>query len=479
MNDIDTFDRTLVVLTALDVEYAAVRAYLTGVREYTTENATRYDVGTLPGSRTRIALGLTGKGNLVAAALTEHSIRVFRPVAVLFVGVAGGLRDDIRLGDVVVAERVYAYHGGREDPSGFGAYPRMWEAPHALIQSAHSVDRAGAWASSINPRPSLYFGSVAAGEVVLNSPDAPLARQLQQYYADSLAIEMESGGVASAGHLNPATPVLTVRGISDSAGGEKDLTDAQGWQPRAAAHAAAFAMALVTELGRSRPAMARRPWVLSGVAAVGLVGVVSGVLAGVFVGALAALAGVSFWGAALVGVTTRRWHGRRRAAGVAAATMVGIAAIVMAFTINHEERNAPRTIQAKSAYQLSASSDPLSNYGDKVDLDTGCPGWGPMHPRIGPPRCGELADLIIESVYLHAPDYQPRLIALPNGQQASYDRCQDRLVPPTDATGSVELAALTEGAWLCVSTDQGNIAAIRVVGNDTASLVVDFEVWKL
>ena len=59
---------------------------------------------------------------------------------------------------------------------------------------------------------------------------------------------MEAAGVAQAGHLNRALPVVVVRGISDHADGSKATTDGENWQPRAARHAAAFATVLAQEL---------------------------------------------------------------------------------------------------------------------------------------------------------------------------------------------------------------------------------------
>jgi 8-oxo-dGTP diphosphatase len=59
---------------------------------------------------------------------------------------------------------------------------------------------------------------------------------------------MEAAGVAQAAHLNRSLPVVVVRGISDRADGAKTAADAARWQPRAAAHAAAFATALAQEL---------------------------------------------------------------------------------------------------------------------------------------------------------------------------------------------------------------------------------------
>ena len=59
---------------------------------------------------------------------------------------------------------------------------------------------------------------------------------------------MESAGAAQAAQLNRALPIITIRGISDRADGGKYEADDAGWQPVAAAHAAAFAVALLTEL---------------------------------------------------------------------------------------------------------------------------------------------------------------------------------------------------------------------------------------
>lgn len=83
---------------------------------------------------------------------------------------------------------------------------------------------------------------------MLNSHTAPLAAYLRRRYSDAIAVEMESAGIAHAGHLNRAYPTLTIRAISDAANGTKSVTDAAGWQARAAANAAAFAASLIEHL---------------------------------------------------------------------------------------------------------------------------------------------------------------------------------------------------------------------------------------
>src|SRR5690606_24746965 len=124
-------DIPIVVLTALDVEYEAVRRLLERPQPHTHPQGTRFEVGLLAGGRARIALGLVGKGNQPAAVLAERAVNEFSPAALLFVGVAGALHSDIAIGDVVVATHIYAFHGGTSEDDGFKSRPRVWEVSHS------------------------------------------------------------------------------------------------------------------------------------------------------------------------------------------------------------------------------------------------------------------------------------------------------------------------------------------------------------
>lgn len=242
----------VVILTALNLEYEAVRKQLTDLRIHRHAKGTRFEVGRLGRSGCRVALGLVGKGNHPAAVLAERAMAEFSPAAVLFVGVAGGLWPSIQLGDVVVASQVYAYHGGTSEDDGLKARPKAWEISHGAAQIAHHLIRSGEWKHGLPPdaAPRVHFGPIAAGEIVQDSAISEQARWVRQHYNDALAIEMEAAGVAQAAHLNQALPVVVVRGISDRADGSKTTTDGRNWQPRAAAHAAAFAAALAQELAQ-------------------------------------------------------------------------------------------------------------------------------------------------------------------------------------------------------------------------------------
>jgi 8-oxo-dGTP diphosphatase len=243
-------ETTIVILTAMNLEYDAVRARLSDVTPQTHPMGTRFEVGHL-GDGCRVALALTGKGNQSAAVLAERAAAEFAPAAIIFVGVAGALQPHLGLGDVVIATHVYAYHGATSQDKGLTARPRTWELSHRVHQIAAHLERTGDWAHQLpgnsNP-PRVHFGPVAAGEIAHYSARSDARQWLRDHYNDAIAVEMEAAGIAQAGHLNDALPTIMVRGISDYADESKSATDDAGWQPRAAVNAAAFAIALAVVL---------------------------------------------------------------------------------------------------------------------------------------------------------------------------------------------------------------------------------------
>ncbi|MFJ8001883.1 nucleosidase [Streptomyces sp. NPDC096310] len=229
---------TVVVLTALPLEYEAVRAHLIGVEKLVHPTGTRAERGVLPGTGWQVALAEIGEGTHNAAALTERVLTWLRPSALLLVGVAGGLKDDIALGDVVVATKVYAYDGGKQSAEGFLARPEGWHVSHRLEQAARAALR---W------RPGVHFKPIAVANIVLADSGSGPANRLRTHYNDAVAVEMESSGVLHAAHLAGGQNALVIRGISDRLD-DKRAADASGSQLRAAANASAAAVAVLHEL---------------------------------------------------------------------------------------------------------------------------------------------------------------------------------------------------------------------------------------
>ncbi len=240
----------VLILTALPVEYRAVLAYLQNVQEVAHPVGTIYTWGTFTGQERiwHVAVAEIGMGGSRAATETERAISYFRPQMVLFVGIGGGLKD-VKLGDVVVASKIYTYESGKGERQ-FQPRPEAWRASHALEQRARAEARNHQWLTLLGDSrpasvPQVHIGVLAVGEKVPSSTQSDLFLLLKANYGDALAVEMEGAGILAPVHANPAVHGLVIRGISDLID-NKPHADAAKWQEMAAQHAAAFAFQVLT-----------------------------------------------------------------------------------------------------------------------------------------------------------------------------------------------------------------------------------------
>ena len=252
-----------VILTALPVEYRAVRAHLRDCREEEHPQGTVYERGVFEGQTAVWDIGIAevGAGNEGAAFEAERAVAHFQASVVFFVGIAGALKD-LSVGDVVSATKIYGYESGaaRED---FEPRPDVGETSYVLEQRARAESKKDGWlrrvetvvtaspergvtVDKVETPPQVKVGPIAAGAKVLKSTRSDVYRFLRSHYGDALAVEMEGRGFLRATRAN-RVEALVVRGISDLIDG-KEQADASGSQEIASCHAAAFAFEVLSHI---------------------------------------------------------------------------------------------------------------------------------------------------------------------------------------------------------------------------------------
>jgi len=241
------------IITALPEERDAVLALLVPVRKVQHEGAPTYYRATIPAyaqnSEYEIAVTmLNDMGNVEAAQHTTRALQDLAPDYVLMVGIAGGIRGKVKLGDVIIARHVLYYEPARVTPNGLDLRPISYPAdPLLLDRSQNYTDlswrdliqtsrpsRRGRGAA-VDEQSAVVVGLIATGEKVV--ADRAFVGQMRRLHSKLVGVEMEAFGVAVAAANNRDRPrFLAIRGVCDYADPSKN----DRWHRYAAESAAAF-----------------------------------------------------------------------------------------------------------------------------------------------------------------------------------------------------------------------------------------------
>lgn len=183
-----------------------------------------------------------GIGKVNAGMCVQILADIFAVDAVINTGVAGSLRAEINIGDIVVSSDA-CEHDMDVRALGYelGIIPQMetsfFKADRTLVEQSMAVCR------EVNPDISVYEGRVVSGDQFIS--DGAVKDSLIKNFGGSCA-EMEGAAIAHAAFLNKI-PYVVIRAISDKADGSAHM-DYPEFERAAAAHSAKLVEQLVTRI---------------------------------------------------------------------------------------------------------------------------------------------------------------------------------------------------------------------------------------
>lgn len=286
---------TIGIITALTMEYAAVKAIIENAKEYREPGqgaGRRYLLGEIPvisGGTHRLVLSLADKGTNIATNRATLLLEHFPNLeSIIMVGIAGGVPnpskfdEHVRLGDIIISDgggiiqydfvknlidRIVYRPPPRPPSAVLLEAVRLLEADEYLgkrpwlnyidiythkLDAARPPEETDILASTIDPKkiidhpsdprrikgyPRVFMGPIAASNTLLKNPVN--RDQLRDKFGVK-AIEMESSGIADA-TWNHELGYLSIRGICDYC----DFHKNDIWQNYASIVAAAYTKALI------------------------------------------------------------------------------------------------------------------------------------------------------------------------------------------------------------------------------------------
>ena len=157
-----------------------------------------------------------GIGKVFAAMCAQTMILKFNPTLIINTGVAGGIADELNIGDVVVAEKVVQHDMDTSpigDPVGLiSGINKIYFETDAKASEALAASLAKFGINTVR-------GTIATGDQFVSSSEKKV--YLQNTFG-AAACEMEGGSIGHVCYLNN-TPFAVLRSISDKANEEATM----------------------------------------------------------------------------------------------------------------------------------------------------------------------------------------------------------------------------------------------------------------
>lgn len=227
------------IIGAMELEVEALKAKMV-TRQSIEKASMEFLEGTL--NNTEVVIVRSGIGKVNAGICAQILCDVFHVTHIINTGVAGSLKADMNIGDIVLSTDA-VHHDVDATFFGYkiGEVPQMgcqtFTADNALIELAAKT------CAAVNPDIHVFKGRIASGDQFIS--DKPTKERIIENFS-AYGVEMEGASIAQAAFLNHV-PFLIIRAISDKADDSAEM-DYPAFERAAAAHSAKLVEAMLPEI---------------------------------------------------------------------------------------------------------------------------------------------------------------------------------------------------------------------------------------
>ncbi len=227
------------IIGAMELEVEALKSKMTISRRL-EKASMEFLEGTL--NDTDVVIVRSGIGKVNAGICAQILCDLFGVTHIINTGVAGSLRSEINIGDIVLSTdavhhdmdvTIFGYQLGEVPQIGCQTFP----ANSALVELAAKT------CEEVNPDIRVFKGRIASGDQFI-SDKAVKERIISNF--DGFCTEMEGASIAQAAYLNKV-PFLIIRAISDKADDSAEM-DYPTFERAAAAHSAKLVEAMLPNI---------------------------------------------------------------------------------------------------------------------------------------------------------------------------------------------------------------------------------------
>lgn len=208
----------IAVLGAMECEVEEVKNYLTDLKEQIYADLKVY-TGNI--GNKFIVLAQTGIGKVNAALNCQYIIDTFKPDEIINIGVAGGIANDLEIGDIIIGTYLVQHDF---DVSVLGCAKGYMctgieqDKPTKYFCSKDIAEKFKKSLVNLINSNKICEGIIASGDQFVS--DKKLKEEINKTF-DALAVEMEGAAIAQVATRNKI-PFAVIRVISDLADGKTE-----------------------------------------------------------------------------------------------------------------------------------------------------------------------------------------------------------------------------------------------------------------